>query len=413
MFEAPPCRACGRSLPQQAAISLGYLPLGNSLLTRDQLDLPESRYPIDLVLCDTCALLQIREPISASALASQIPYYTSTSPSLLAHQAALAETLLAERGLGPNTLVVEIGSNDGSFLAAFAQANVPVLGIEPVESSARLAGAARQVPTLARLFTSDLARDLRAAGKTARLILANYVLELVPALDDFIAGLRILLDDDGLAMLEVPYVRDVIEQARVDAIAHVRVNWFSATSLDSLFKRHDLMLTDIQHLPHFRGGTLRLFVGHASRSSQTSALTSLIDGERRAGLDTNAFYAVFDRRVQAARRKLRELLGDARRRSGVLLAGYGAGIKASTLLNYFHLGPDLLDFVVDLNPHKQDLYMPGVHVPTAAPKRLLEARPLYTVLLALDFVDEVLSQQAEYRMGGGRFIIPVPDLVLA
>jgi hypothetical protein len=242
-------------------------------------------------------------------------------------------------------------------------------------------------------------------------IIANYVLELVADLHDFIEGLRRLLAPTGTIILEVPYVRSMAEQLRFDALAHLRSSWFSATSLDHLLRKHGLILCDAEYLPKFRGGTLRVYATHRDHTAATARAQVLLDDERAAGLTGIAFYRAFAARVHAASDALRDFLVQ-QKAEGRRIAGYGAGIKAAALLNFTGIGTDLIDFTVDCNPHKQGRYMPGSHIPVRPPEALLTETPDLTLLLALDFVDEVLAQQEAYRSRGGKFILPVPKVAI-
>jgi SAM-dependent methyltransferase len=405
------CRACGTIDRHETVLSLGSLPLGNCLLTRGQLAAPEARYAIDFAMCETCSLLQVREPLPADQLSAEIHYFSSVSPTLLAHGRRLAGELrsrLAKRG---DALVVEIGSNDGALLAAVRELGATVLGIEPIAASAELARHERNVSTIVELFSADLARRLCANGHRADVIIANYVLELVADLHDFIEGLRLLLALTGTIILEVPYVRSMAEQLRFDALAHLRSSWFSVTSLDHLLRKHGLILCDAEYLPRFRGGTLRVYATHRDHAAPAACVQMLLDDERAAGLTGIAFYRAFAGQVHTASDALRDFLV-RQKVEGRRIAGYGAGIKAATLLNFTGIGTDLIDFTVDCNPHKQGRYLPGSHIPVRPPEALLTEAPDFTLMLALDFVHEVLAQQEAYRSRGGKFVLPAPVVVI-
>ncbi len=401
------CRSCRGTAAHEVVFSLGKLPLGNALVSEDELSNPEVSYPIDLVFCERCSLLQIRDPIPPEKLLEEYLYFTSLSPSLLKHGQGLAERLSKERRLGPESLVIEVGSNDGTLLECFHTQQIPVLGIEPVAKSARVAEEEHGVTTLVELFSGNLARQLRNSGKTADVIISNYVLELVPNLPDFVEGLWQLLKEDGIAVIEVPYAKDMVKYCRFDGIVHVRLSWFSMASLDYLFRNQGLVVFDIEYLPSFRGGTLRLFASKSA--SMVPALRSMLREETRSGVNSADFYRTFASKVDYACDSLRTFLRGLREKKK-RIAAYGAGIKASTLLNYSQVGKELIDFVVDSNPYKHGRFLPGVQLPIYSPRKLMEEMPDYVLLLALDFTDEVLEQQAGYTKAGGRFIIPVPEL---
>jgi SAM-dependent methyltransferase len=386
-------------------ISLGELPLGNITQTREGAD--EERFPLELCFCDTCTLVQIRQAIPSRELLEQNLYFTSASPAVMKHHREMAAQLGARFGLGPSSVVVEVGSNDGTMLARFKDGGMHVVGIEPTARSAQIAEEQHGIPTVVDLFTHDLGRRL-ADERPADLFVSNYVLELVPDVGDFIRGVRDLLAPRGVAVLEVPYVRSMVERGRFDGIAHLRLTWFSATSFNAALERQGLVMSDVEYLPEYRGGTLRVY---ASRDGlrRSAAVAHLLALEQSAGVDRPDFYLAFNARIPQLCASIREFVIEARR-AGKTVAGYGAGVKASTLLNVAGLDRTLIDFVVDANPQKQGRVMPGVHIPVFDPERLCTERPDYVLILALDMSDEVLATQQEYRRRGGRFVVPVPEL---
>jgi SAM-dependent methyltransferase len=406
------CRGCGNAAPRDVVVSFGTLPLGNSLLAEERLAEPEPAFPLDLVFCSHCALVQVREAIPLDALIKQNLYFTSASPALLQHGRVMAQHLIDQRRLAATSLVVDVGSNDGTLLEYFQQRGIPVLGIEPLAQSAKIAEDEHGVPTVVELFTNDLAKRLKSSGKTADVIIANYVLELVPDLPDFVDALRTLLKPEGVAVIEVPYVRSMVEQGRFDAIAHLRLTWFSVTSVDHLCRSRGLTVVDMEYLPAFRGGTLRIYASASPTASTGASTATMLRDEAQSGMTSADFYRQFGRSIHSSAEELHQFLRRAKSKEGKRIAAYSAGIKASTLLNVAKLDEQLIDFVVDGNPHKHGRYMPGVHLRVEPPVALLERMPDYTLLLALDFVDEILEQQSEYRQRGGRFIIPFPKLKL-
>jgi SAM-dependent methyltransferase len=398
------CRVCGaRGL--EVVLDLGATPLANRLLTDAQLAEKEPTYPLTLAFCSDCSLVQILETVPPDTLFREYAYFTSVSETMLRHAAALAERLVRTRGLGPNSLVVELASNDGYLLQHFVRAGIPVLGVEPAANVAR-AAAARGVRTLTEFFDAGLARRLRDAGEAADVIVANNVLAHVADLDGFVEGLRILLERDGVAVIEVPYVRDLIDRVEFDTIYHEHLCYFSLTALDRLFRGHELAVEDVERIP-VHGGSLRLVVGLPGIRAPAPAVDALRDDEAKSGVDTMAFYRVFADEVTALRDRLRRLL-QGLKRDGQRLAAYGAAAKGAMLLSYCGIGRETLDFVVDRSPYKQGRYLPGTRLPICAPARLIEAMPDYVLLLSWNVADEVMAQQEEYRRRGGRFIVPVP-----
>jgi SAM-dependent methyltransferase len=399
------CRACGGARVP-LILSLGRTPLANALLSEAQLTAPEATYPLDLVFCEDCTLVQITETVPPEQLFSDYAYFSSFSDTMLAHAREIVSRLVRDRGLNGNSLAVEIASNDGYLLQYYRQAGVPVLGIEPAANIARCAEE-RGIRTIVEFFGAEVAARLRAEGIRADVVHANNVMAHVPDLPGFARGLQTILKDTGCAIIEVPYVRDLVEKCEFDTIYHEHLSYFSLTALSRLFARHGLAIQDVEPLA-IHGGSLRVTVGMEG-APRSGSVSRMLDAEERDGLTRLPFYTRFGKAVEDLRDSLTSLLKDLRGKQQ-RIAAYGAAAKGSTLLNYCGIGRDLLDFVVDRSPHKQGRFMPGVRLPIAPPERLLEDRPDYVLLLTWNFADEILAQQAEFRAGGGRFIVPVPDV---
>jgi len=398
------CRSCGAA-PLTAIVSLGCTPLANALLSPDQLDAPEPRYPLDLAVCSDCSLVQITETVPPEVLFVDYPYFSSFSDTMVQSARELAGWLVRERKLGAESLVIEIASNDGYLLQHYRALGVPVLGIEPAANLAQ-AAEARGVATRCEFFGRNSAEGLAVEDVRADVLHANNVLAHVADLNGVVAGIAIVLKPDALAAIEVPYVRDLIEKCAFDTIYHEHLCYFSLTALDRLFARHGLAVIDVEHIP-LHGGSLRLFVSRAG-VPPAGRVTGMLAAERAAGMLTFGYYRDFADRIQTLRSRLVGLLRRLKTQ-GKRLAAYGASAKGSTLLNVFGIGADVLDFVVDRSTVKQGRFTPGTHLPILPPEALLERRPEYVLLLTWNFADEVLAQQAAYRAHGGRFIIPVPE----
>ncbi|HLW67461.1 MAG TPA: class I SAM-dependent methyltransferase [Gemmataceae bacterium] len=402
-----PCRACGQ-FGLRNVLSLGHTPLANALLTREQLKQPEPTFPLDLVFCPACTLLQITESVRPEQLFGEYLYFSSFSDTMLAHSQNLVERLIAEHSLSTNSLVVEIASNDGYLLQFYRQRRIPVLGIEPARNIAVVARK-RQIPTICDFFSLALAKQLRRDGKRAGIIHAHNVLAHVPALNGVVAGMRELLHDAGCIVIEVPYARDMLDRCEFDTIYHEHLCYFSLSALDRLFARHELTIYRVERVP-IHGGSLRLFIAHAASAPRSRpSVARLLQEEDEWGVDKPERYRSFAARVERLAEQLRDLLYGQKNR-GRRLAAYGASAKGSTLLNYLRLNPGTIEFVVDRSTVKQGHYTPGTHLPIFAPEQLLSEMPDCVLLLTWNFAEEILQQQAEYRQRGGIFILPIPEV---
>jgi hypothetical protein len=402
---APPCRICASPL-QTTLVDLGMSPLCESFVPPAALDSGEAFYPLHVRICDTCLLAQLEEYVPAKAIFEDgYVYFSSYSTSWVEHARRYAETMTAQLALGATDLVVEIGSNDGYLLQHFVAAGILALGIDPVPGAAALARKAG-VQTLVEFFDDRLAKRLARRRGHAKLLVANNVLAQVPALNDFVDGMRTLLAADGVATVEVPHLMQLIDQLEFDTIYHEHYSYFSLYTLVGLFERHGLQVFDVEELPT-HGGSLRVFVRHDTGGDPQPAVEALLEREREAGYHDVAGYRGFAERVVEVRWAILELLL-ALRREGRSVAAYGAPGKGNTLLNYCGIRSDLVEYTVDRNPAKHGLFLPGSHIPIHPPERLAETRPDVIVILPWNLRDEIAAQLAYTREWGARLLVPIP-----
>jgi hypothetical protein len=398
------CRSCGGQA-LVAIVSLGEMALANSYLRPADAALPEPVFPLDLVRCQTCQLVQITCTVPPEVLFRDYLYLSSYSTTMLRHAEQLVTRLVAERGLGPDSLAVEVASNDGYLLQYYVGAGVPVLGVEPARNVAEIARG-RGVATVEEFFDATLATRLRAEHRGADVIHANNVLAHVADLNGFVEGFRVMLGDQGVVVSESPYLGDFLRKVEFDTIYHEHLCYYSLSALVHLFRRHGLEIEDVERLP-IHGGSLRIFARHASVARPTARVAALLEDERGWGVDTDAPYAAFAAGIERVKADVVALVRRLKA-EGKRVCAYGAAAKGTVLLNACGLGAADLEFVCDKNPLKQGRLMPGVHVPIVDATELAARNPDYCLLLAWNVADEIRRDQAAWVAGGGRFILPIP-----
>jgi len=405
-----PCRTCGTPLRHEV-VDLGMSPLCESFLASDELDRMEPFYPLKVLVCAACSLVQLREYVSPAAIFGEYAYFSSYSDSWVRHAATYCTAMRQRLGLDAQSQVVELGSNDGYLLQHFRAAGVPVLGIEPAANVAATA-AAKGVPTRVAFFGRTVAQALVAEGLAADLVVGNNVLAQVPQLNDFMAGIAALLKPGGVATLEFPHLERTIEGNQFDQVYHEHFSYFSLTAIEHLVARHGLVVHDVEELPS-HGGSLRVFLGHVAAFSGRIAASVERVREREvvSGCTDPERLAAFGARVEATKRGLLRFLIEARE-TGRRVAGYGAPGKGNTLLNYCGIRTDLVDYLVDRNPYKHGRFTPGTHIPIHPVERIDETRPDYLLILPWNLKQEIMQQMRHVGSWGCRFVVPIPELAI-
>jgi 2-polyprenyl-3-methyl-5-hydroxy-6-metoxy-1,4-benzoquinol methylase len=404
------CRFCQNPL-HHTFVNLGGSPISNDFLTIEQVDKPERFYPLHTYVCDRCFLVQLPEVESREHIFGDgdYAYFSSYSQSWLAHCQRYTHLMVERFGFDRSSQVIEIASNDGYLLQYFQQQNIPVLGIEPASNVAAVAEA-KGIPTLTKFFGIQTATELVELNKQADLLLGNNVLAHVPDLNDFVAGLKLLLKPTGIITIEFPHLLQLITQNQFDTIYHEHFSYFSFLTVERVFAAHGLTLFDVEELPT-HGGSLRIYGRHSDNTNLTvtDRVSQLKSKEVAAKLDNIDTYLDFTKQVESIKRQLLTFLIQAKN-EGKSVVGYGAPAKGNTLLNYCGARTDFIDYTVDRSPHKQGLFLPGTHIPIESPDRIAETKPDYLLILPWNLRSEIIEQMAHIREWGGKFVVPIPQL---
>lgn len=406
----PPCRICGTPLHDRV-LDLGMSPLCEDFLPAARLDEMEPFYPLRVLICRACSLVQLRAYVSPDRIFGEYAYFSSYSASWVSHAAAYCAVMQSRLGLDARTRVVELGSNDGYLLQHFRERGIEVLGIEPAANVAA-AAEARGVSTRVTFFGREVAERLATEGITADLVVGNNVLAQVPDLNDFVSGIKILLKPHGTATLEFPHLEQTIAGNQFDQVYHEHFSYFSLTALENLVARHGLLVCDVEELPS-HGGSLRVFLRHSERTEPavTAAVGRIRAREVAAGSTDPKRLAEFALRAERAKRNLLRFLIDARE-AGERVVGYGAPGKGNTLLNYCGIRTDLIDYLVDRNPYKHGRFTPGTHIPIHPIERIDRTRPDYLLLMPWNLKREIVEQMRHAGSWGCRFVVAIPDLTV-
>lgn len=400
------CRFCEAPLHSIFA-DLGVSPLSNAYLRPEQLDGMEPFFPLTTYVCDQCFLVQLPAVETPENIFSDYAYFSSFSETWLRHAEEYTLRMRERFGLGVSHRVVEIASNDGYLLQFFHAAGVPVLGVEPAANVAK-AAQEKGIPTVVRFFGEETAKELASEGHTADLLLGNNVLAHVPDLNDFVAGMRVLLKPDGILTMEFPHLLRLMDENQFDTIYHEHFSYFSFVTVEQVFARHGLTLFDVEELPT-HGGSLRIYGRHRANDALpvSERVGELREREKQRGLTRMETYGAFAEQVRETKRQLLEFL-IAAKREGKRIVGYGAPAKGNTLLNYCGIRTDFLDYTVDRSPHKQGLFLPGTRIPIYAPEKIAETRPDYVLILPWNLRAEIMEQMSHIREWGGQFVVPIP-----
>jgi SAM-dependent methyltransferase len=385
-------------------------PLCETFLDAKQLREAEAFFPLDPRVCHKCFLVQLEEYVAPEGIFDdRYPYYASYSESWVEHARRYVDSMIERLSLDSSSFVVEVASNDGYLLQHLVARGIPVLGVDPAANVAAVA-AERGIHTLVRFFGTDTARSVVTECGHADLIVGNNVLAHTPHLNDFVAGLELLLAPGGVITIEFPHLLRLIDGNQFDTIYHEHFSYFSFMTAEAVFAAHDLTVFDVEELSS-HGGSLRVFARHKGDSSNpvTAAVADLREREQSVGMRDLAFYSQFAEKVEDSKRKLLQFLIDVKRR-GESVAAYGAPGKANTLLNYCGIRRDFIDFIVDRNPHKHGKFTPGTHIPIRPPNTLAEEKPDYVLILPWNLSREITREVAYIQDWGGRFVVPIPEV---
>ena len=405
------CRFCGNDLTHEF-IDLGHSPPSNSFLSEEELNQPEVHYPLKLFVCDRCFLVQIDEYKNSQEIFSdRYIYFASFSSTWLEHSKKYVDMIVKRLNLGSDSLVIEIASNDGYLLQYVKEKNIPCLGIEP---SSATAGAAREkgIEVIESFFGAVLAEQLREKAKQADLIIGNNVLAHVPDINDFVKGLGIIIKPEGTITMEFPHLVSLIEKNQFDTIYHEHFSYLSLTVVKDIFNAHGMVIYDVEELPT-HGGSLRIYAGLRNNNGKriSENVAALLEQEHKAGVSCIEYYKGYQERVRAVKYELLTFIL-REKEQGKRFAAYGAAAKGNTLFNYCGIGKDMIEYVVDASPHKQNKYLPGTHIPVVSEAVLKEKKPEYVLVLPWNIRDEIIEQLAYIREWGGKFVIAVPELIM-
>jgi len=402
------CRFCNANL-SKIFVDLGMSPLSNSYVSADKLNEKEVFYPLRVFVCEKCYLVQLSEFESPQNIFNDYAYFSSYSDSWLKHAENYVKMMIKKFHINEKNLVLEIASNDGYLLQYFKENGIPILGIEPAANVAKVAES-KGIPTIVKFFGVDIAKELVNKKKQPNLIVGNNVLAHVPNLNEFVEGLKILLNPNGVITMEFPHLLQLIRQNQFDTIYHEHFSYFSLLTVNRIFSSHGLTIFDVEEIPT-HGGSLRIFITHSENNSipVSKKVDELIDSEKQYGLTNIATYTEFSKKVQEIKKNIKEFFINAKKEEKKIFC-YGAAAKGNTLLNYCVIGTDFVNCVVDRSPYKQGLFLPGTHIPIKNPDYIKKTKPNYLVILPWNLKEEIMGQMSFIREWGGKFVILIPEV---
>ncbi|MDB5223984.1 MAG: class SAM-dependent methyltransferase [Chitinophagaceae bacterium] len=403
------CRFCKAPLTH-VFIDLNNSPASNSFLTKEQLNEPETFYPLKVFICDKCFLVQVDEYKKSDAIfSSDYVYFSSFSTSWLAHAKEYTQKMTGRFGLNANSKVIEIASNDGYLLQYFKEQNIPVLGIEPTANTAEVA-VKKGIETVVDFFGVRLAKELTAKNIKADLLLGNNVLAHVPGIVDFVAGMKILLKEDGVITMEFPHLMQLVDNNQFDTIYHEHFSYLSFHTVKQIFESQGLQMFDVEEIPT-HGGSLRIYATHKENKQQeiSENVNELLEKEVSKGINELEYYNNFQQKALKVKLDLTDFL-IKQKRENKQVAAYGAAAKGNTLLNYCGIKNDLIDFVVDANPHKQNKFLPASHIPVMNEEQLKKNKPDFVIILPWNLKKEITTQLNYIKDWGGKFVVAIPEL---
>jgi hypothetical protein len=401
------CRFCNSNL-SKIFVDLGKSPLANAYLKKNEFG-NEKTYPLCTFLCENCFLVQLEELETPKNIFSEYAYFSSFSTSWLRHAKEYVDKIIPKLSINKKSLVIEIASNDGYLLQNFTAKNIPVIGIEPAQNIAIVA-IEKNIPTITKFFDSQLAKNLADDGRKADLIIGNNVFAHVPCLNDFVKGLKILLKQKGVITLEFPHLLQLMKNNQFDTIYHEHFSYFSLITVKKIFSFHKLVIFDVEELST-HGGSLRIYVKHEEYNeiAINKRVDTLLKKEKENGLENISTYINFKKNVEKVKEELQEFFYDVKN-SRKKIVCYGAAAKGNTLLNYCEIGNNFIDYVVDQNPYKQGLFLPGTHIPIKEPDEIKKTKPDYLLIMPWNLKNEIMEQMKYIQEWGGKFVIPIPEV---